>query len=271
MKYMLSDMPKKANLGCGYDVQEGYLNVDLHERHGPDLVADVSELPMLPSDWFEEIVAQDVLEHLPRQKVTQALQEWSRILAPNGVIRIRVPSLELLTRLLAHPSNRPAEKAEEIIHLMYGTQNYTGDFHLSGFTAPLIEAYLDRVGLKVCRAEFVHGWCFDVYGRKTQYLADDAEFVHSVYFNLMGRGADPGGLNHFVTALRAGMPRQQVVAELAASDEARVLREMPSYLLGHVTADRALVNDGTRVITQPEPAEPTVRSALRQLMQALRR
>ncbi|RYF60885.1 MAG: hypothetical protein EOO27_04180 [Comamonadaceae bacterium] len=63
------------NLGCGFDIRTGYLNVDMHDRQGPDLVADVTSLGMLPSEGFTEIVAQDVLEHVERHKVHVALSE----------------------------------------------------------------------------------------------------------------------------------------------------------------------------------------------------
>ena len=31
--------PRRLNLGCGFDVRPGYLNVDLHAWHKPDLLA----------------------------------------------------------------------------------------------------------------------------------------------------------------------------------------------------------------------------------------
>jgi hypothetical protein len=36
-------LPRKLNLGCGWDKRDGYLNVDLHGSHDPDLVADVRQ------------------------------------------------------------------------------------------------------------------------------------------------------------------------------------------------------------------------------------
>ena len=76
--------PKRLNLGCGYDIRPEYLNVDLHARHGPDLLADVTNLGMLPSEWFSKIIALDVLEHVEGHNVQVALSEWSRLLAPTA-------------------------------------------------------------------------------------------------------------------------------------------------------------------------------------------
>src|SRR6478672_11115968 len=58
--------PRRLNLGCGFDYREGFLNIDLNDFHKPDLVADVRNLHSLPSDFYEELVANDVLEHLER-------------------------------------------------------------------------------------------------------------------------------------------------------------------------------------------------------------
>jgi hypothetical protein len=40
----MSDLVR-LNLGCGYDVRPGWLNIDLYQRHGPDVVAVVRRLP----------------------------------------------------------------------------------------------------------------------------------------------------------------------------------------------------------------------------------
>lgn len=116
---------------------------------------------------------------------------------PNGVIQVRVPSLEHMFRMLAQPLNRPADEAAKVIQLMYGTQAYTGDYHLAGFTAAVLEKHLNDIGLEVCKADIAHGWCFDVHARKTTTLEDLREYVYSAYFRVLGRPADPGGVSHF--------------------------------------------------------------------------
>src|SRR4051794_7895478 len=68
--------PRRLNLGCGFDIREGYLNVDVNDFHKPDLVCDITNLRDLPANYFDEVLAQDVLEHIPRLKTQDTLAEW---------------------------------------------------------------------------------------------------------------------------------------------------------------------------------------------------
>ena len=222
------------NLGCGYDLRKGYLNVDLQPKHSPDLVADATRLPMLPSDHFEEILAQDVLEHLERARTQPALDEWARLLKPNGVLVIRVPSLLDLFEMLSAPAWREFEKAQEVIHLIYGTQAYTGDYHLTGFTPTLLDGYLSRCGLLICEANLRDGWLFDIRARKVDRLESTVEFVHGAYFRILGRPVGPGGLEDQCRAIDVGdMRREDLEISLRNSDEGRFLAANSSYLVRH--------------------------------------
>lgn len=243
-------LPRKINVGCGYDRREGYLNVDLHAVHEPDLVADVVSMPMLPSGAFDEVLAQDVLEHVERAKTA-----WTRLLAVGGILHVRVPSLAGMFDLLSQPERRDPVHGEEIIHLVYGTQAYTGDYHLAGFTAQTLDAALRDAGLLVCEASVLHGWLFDIRARKTDRLDDDREFVHSAYFTILGRPADAGGLAAFAGALaERRMTRDDLATTLRNSAEARFLASHPAYLLPYA-----------------QRIEPGVRQSLRNLAAALHR
>lgn len=65
--------PKQLNLGCGFDHREGYLNFDMNVWHQPDLLADVRKIGFLPAKYCDEILAQHVLELLPRTETLRAL------------------------------------------------------------------------------------------------------------------------------------------------------------------------------------------------------
>lgn len=232
---MLPDpLPTRLNLGCGFDIRAGYLNVDLHARHNPDLVADVGDLSMLPGGYFDEIVAQDILEHLERHRTVPVLAGWARLLKPGGIVHIRVPSLFDLFEMLASPAQREIEKTEEVIHLMYGTQAYTGDYHLAGFTARLLGEYLSRAGLLVCKATLYYSWLHDISARKTDRLTDPLEIAHNVYFNVLDRAGDADGLAGLAADIASGrLDQAGAEALLHASEEARFLAANPVYLRNH--------------------------------------
>jgi ubiquinone/menaquinone biosynthesis C-methylase UbiE len=82
-------MKTKLNIGCGNDIREDCVNLDIAKLDGVDVVCDI-ESSLLPFDneTFEYIICNDVLEHVDTAKV---LKEIHRVLMPNGIVEIRVP------------------------------------------------------------------------------------------------------------------------------------------------------------------------------------
>lgn len=81
---------KKLNLGAGEDRKEGYVNVDWSPLAHPDVVHNLNALPYpFDDNSFELIEAFHVLEHL--DKPFAVMRELHRILAPGGVLHIKVP------------------------------------------------------------------------------------------------------------------------------------------------------------------------------------
>lgn len=81
---------KKLNIGAGTDIRSGYINHDIAPLKGVDCVHDLNIYPWPWSNSsFEEIVANDVLEHLV--DFMQAMEELHRILKPEGVVKLSVP------------------------------------------------------------------------------------------------------------------------------------------------------------------------------------
>src|SRR3954454_3722056 len=228
--------PDRLNLGCGWYHRPGYLNVDLHEFHNPDLVADVTDLAMLPDGRYREIIAQDLLEHLPRTSTVAVLAEWNRLLAVDGVLTLRVPSLFDAVALFSRPENlRPATQ-EHMLQCIFGTQAYTGDYHYTSFTEPLLRHYLDQEGFTVSRWALKDEWLFDVDAvkvRASDYpqrwapyadllaTADPGVFLDAAYRQILGREPDPAGLAWFSGQLAAGeLTFREVITTLETSEEA---------------------------------------------------
>ena len=70
----------KLNYGCGFDKRLGYLNVDMDPACQPDLLIKSNDFSQLPKYHFEELLAKDVLEHIPRTQTLNALLEFSSLL-----------------------------------------------------------------------------------------------------------------------------------------------------------------------------------------------
>jgi len=79
---------RKLNVGCGHDIKSGWINLDIADLPGVDVVHNLNVLP-LPFDdnSFDNILCLDVLEHL---EYIPVLEEFHRILSPDGILRIQV-------------------------------------------------------------------------------------------------------------------------------------------------------------------------------------
>jgi predicted SAM-dependent methyltransferase len=82
---MLTMTITRVNLGCGPHRLSGYIGVDFNKDENPDLVHDINQSP-LPF-LCDEILAEDVLEHLTEQGLVNACLS----LKPGGLLHGKVP------------------------------------------------------------------------------------------------------------------------------------------------------------------------------------
>ena len=95
---------RRLEIGGGPHAQKGFLHVDIDPgAHHLEWVAPAWELP-LPDGWATEIVAVHALEHVEPPRLLPTLQEWRRVLAPEGRVEIHVPNgAALMEAFLARP------------------------------------------------------------------------------------------------------------------------------------------------------------------------
>lgn len=224
-------LPRKLNLGCGFDHLQGYVNIDLNDFHHPDLVADITALKMLPSAYYEEILAQDVLEHLPRIKTKSALVEWNRLLKVGGFLNLRVPNVMGLATLFAKQENATIEMQETLMQCLFGTQAYNGDYHFTSFTDLILRSYLEQTGFEVISVISKDEWLFDCCAKKVKNISldlqsrllkigDSGEFVRISYIELLGREADIEGYIYYHKMLENNeLTREQFLESICSSEE----------------------------------------------------
>ena len=83
-------MKIKLNLGSGRDIKHGFINHDIADLDGVDIVQDLNNYPWPWDDnSIDYILMQDVLEHL--NDIVEPMNELHRILKTGGRVKIRVP------------------------------------------------------------------------------------------------------------------------------------------------------------------------------------
>ena len=100
----------KLNIGSNEVKHNGYLNVDIRDIDGVDIVDDVSKLTKVKYSSVEAIIAHNILEHFPPDKTMVCLKLWAKKLKKKGTLEIGVPDAKArLDILKIHTRNVPLE------------------------------------------------------------------------------------------------------------------------------------------------------------------
>ncbi|MGD8860054.1 MAG: methyltransferase domain-containing protein [Myxococcales bacterium] len=87
----------KLHMGCGLDIREGWVNVDLVQHEGVDLACDISQGLPFETSVFTRVLAIDLLEHVPQERCIHVMNEIHRVLQPGGVLELHVPDAPGIT------------------------------------------------------------------------------------------------------------------------------------------------------------------------------
>lgn len=104
----------KIHYGCGGNIMDGWLNVDLHELDASNYRRiNLIEKHPFPDNTFLFAYAEDVIEHLSQAESIFFLAEIYRTLATDGVARLSFPGLEgVLRRHYSPLSEKRVREAE---------------------------------------------------------------------------------------------------------------------------------------------------------------
>lgn len=134
----------RLNLGCGHIPLEGYLNVDMRDLPGVDVVAAVDNLPFSPNT-VAEVSSAHLLEHFPEEMLRRnLLPYWHSMLRPGGRFRAVVPDGQEMLSKVASGEMSFADFRE----VLFGAQDYEGDFHYDMFTPASLTALLEEAGFR---------------------------------------------------------------------------------------------------------------------------
>jgi SAM-dependent methyltransferase len=110
-EYLASHTVRKLHLGAGGNVLPGWLNTDRDVRPGVAYL-DVARPFPLPSEAFDYVFAEHLVEHLPYDRGRAMVHECARVLRPGGTVRLATPDLARVASLAVAP--RTAEQTRYV-------------------------------------------------------------------------------------------------------------------------------------------------------------
>lgn len=157
--------PDLAKLPAAFFPQGAWseLRLDIDPGVAPDIVASITEMPMVASDTVDAVWSAHNLEHLASHEVPIALAEFHRVLAPGGFVLVTMPDLQQVAELVAAGKLEDAAYISAMgpiapLDMLYGYRPalaagnaFMG--HRTGFTAGTLQAHLERAGFQSVRVQ----------------------------------------------------------------------------------------------------------------------
>lgn len=153
-------MAKKLNLGSGDEHIPGFISVDLYDESA-DVKADITELPF-DDDSIDEVVAYQVIEHIPYWKEAKIFSEMYRVLKPGGKAVVECPDMEYIARHIIDSG----DIADRWVKSIYGqyyrpwdiirykdAEDHEGSKHRNAFTFGKIRRLCVPLGFTVRRRD----------------------------------------------------------------------------------------------------------------------
>lgn len=133
----------KLHLGCAEKHLDGYINVDVRELPGVDVIDNIMTLEKFNNNSANLIYVSHVLEHVGRKEYKSVLQRWFDILKPDGTLRIAVPDFE---QVVAYYNE--TQDLSVLRGFLWGGQTYKENYHYMGWDFKSLQDDLKSIGFK---------------------------------------------------------------------------------------------------------------------------
>lgn len=148
------------NVGCGHIPEADCLNVDRRALPGVDIVAEADALPF-EAGAVSEIRSSHLIEHFPEEALIRTvLPHWRDLLKPGGRLKAIAPDGQ--TMVAEYAGGRyPFDQFRAVL---YGEQDYEGDYHFNLLTPESLEKILLNAGfsnIKLIEQGRRNGQCYE--------------------------------------------------------------------------------------------------------------
>jgi predicted SAM-dependent methyltransferase len=134
----------RIHIGCGDINIQGWINVDARPAAHVHLITNSLSLDQFADGCAEEIYLCHILEHFAIDEINHLLELFNRKLAPEGIIRISVPSFDALLKI--YESN--SREVSSIQTALMGGQDYEYNFHKTIFNENSLRDLLTSAGFQ---------------------------------------------------------------------------------------------------------------------------
>lgn len=111
---------KKLHIGCQHHIITEWLNVDIRPSLSDVAYLDATKTFPLPSDSFDCVFSEHMIEHINLEQGVHMLRECNRVLKPGGRIRLVTPDIALLQNLLMDPG-----RADHAAYIEFSRRYFT--------------------------------------------------------------------------------------------------------------------------------------------------
>ena len=139
------------------------MRLDIDPGVAPDIIASITDMPMVPGASVDAVWSAHNLEHLAAHEVPLALSEFHRVLAPGGFVLVTMPDLQQVASLIAEGRLEDAAYMSAMgpiapLDMLYGYRptiaagnSFMG--HRTGFVAATLQTHLERAGFQQVRVQ----------------------------------------------------------------------------------------------------------------------
>lgn len=145
----------KLNLGCGPDVKDGFINIDLCPLDSRVIVQDIKNLSF-DEESVDEIYAKDIIEHMSLEETKDAIKNWSKICKKGAKLYIQTICWDSIIK--AYYAN--VWDLETVIYMLFAGRNWVDgiskseDFHKSVYSLELLHKILDENNFSIQDCDF---------------------------------------------------------------------------------------------------------------------
>lgn len=214
----------KINIGSGHDYRDNYLNIDVDDQSKHDILIKDHDLSILPQRHYEEVLAHDVLEHIPHKFTTSALLDWAWLLKDGGKLVLQTSYVYGVIDTMRYDKTFVTEF--NWMRCLFGNQAHPGDFHHNGFTKNTLAVYLVAAGFERPHFDIKDRWLIGCEARKVTDVRDlipgmgsGWEFAQKAWKHVLRRELEEAHRSHFELECSTEEGKIQFFRRLITSDE----------------------------------------------------